>query len=352
MAGLNSLQGKRDLTSSVEKLIKLPILTLRSVFDGCIPSRMSTTSKSPRKVLLMAYRAARDVLPEYAHRFSPKTFTQQQLFACIVLKTFLKTDYRGVVEHLNDCPALCKAITLAKVPHYTTLQKASKRILRFKIVNELLESSVKVVCKNKKIKLAAVDSTGLQSRHTSRYFVHRKRSKQLETYENTYYRRFPKLAVVCDCRNHLVLAAITTRGPSVDVNQFERIISLTAARYEIKHLLADAGYDSEANHRLARETFNIKTMIPAKHGRPTTKPFRGKYRRLMQTNFNKTLYGQRWQVETVMSMIKRNQGDCLHARTYWARNREMMLKVLTHNIAIILLVNELFYRGDLTPLIP
>jgi len=33
------------------------------------------------------------------------------------------------------------------------------------------------------------------------------------------------------------------------------------------------------------------------------------------------------------------------SKTYWAQNREMMLKVLTHNIAIILLVNEHFYRA-------
>jgi hypothetical protein len=32
------------------------------------------------------------------------------------------------------------------------------------------------------------------------------------------------------------------------------------------------------------------------------------YRRLMQQEFEKEIFGQRWQVETVFSMIKRNQG--------------------------------------------
>ena len=70
---------------------------------------------------------------------------------------------------------------------------------------------------------------------------------------------------------------------------------------------------------------------------------------MMRTDFNKTLYGQRWQVETVFSMIKRNQGDALRAKGYWAQNREMMLKVLTHNIGIIRFVNELFYRATKKP---
>ena len=70
----------------------------------------------------------------------------------------------------------------------------------------------------------------------------------------------------------------------------------------------------------------------------------------MQQKFDQETYGQRWQVETVFSMIKRNQGEALPSKTYWANNREMMLKVLTHNIGIILLVNELFYRAYRTPL--
>ena len=69
----------------------------------------------------------------------------------------------------------------------------------------------------------------------------------------------------------------------------------------------------------------------------------------METNFDQKTHGQRWQVETVISMIKRNQGDCLHAGTQWAKKREMMLKVLTHNIAILLFVNELLYRAGPVP---
>ena len=46
-------------------------------------------------------------------------------------------------------------------------------------------------------------------------------------------------------------------------------------------------------------------------------------------------YGQRWQVETVNSMLKRLLGSALRAATYWSRCREMALKVLTLNIMIL-----------------
>src|SRR6266850_1978410 len=55
---------------------------------------MAATSKSPKKVLLVGYLIGKLALPDYAHKFSPKTYTQPQLFACLVLKEFLHRDYR------------------------------------------------------------------------------------------------------------------------------------------------------------------------------------------------------------------------------------------------------------------
>ena len=111
------------LTCSVENLAKSPILNWRAVFDCCIQSRMSKTSKSPRKVLLVAHTAAKDALDEYASLYSPKKFTQHQLFAILVLKIFWNTDYRGIVTMLTDLPKLCETIGLKQVPHFTTLHQ-------------------------------------------------------------------------------------------------------------------------------------------------------------------------------------------------------------------------------------
>ena len=65
------------------------------------------TSQSPWKVIREAHRLACRIWPAHTHRFSRHEFTLPQLFACLVLKTFLKTDYRGLVEHLADHSDLC-----------------------------------------------------------------------------------------------------------------------------------------------------------------------------------------------------------------------------------------------------
>jgi len=75
---------------------------------------MSTTSKSPRMVLLVAYATGKEALAEYTHPCSPKKFTQPQLFACLVLKTFLRTDYRGLAKFLDDLPDLRGRIDLKR----------------------------------------------------------------------------------------------------------------------------------------------------------------------------------------------------------------------------------------------
>lgn len=46
-------------------------------------------------------------------------------------------------------------------------------------------------------------------------------------------------------------------------------------------------------------------------------------------------YGQRWQVESVVHMLKSRQGESLTARTYRARRREMDLMALVYNLMIV-----------------
>ncbi|MGD9127468.1 MAG: hypothetical protein PVH19_08825, partial [Planctomycetia bacterium] len=69
-----------------------------------------------------------------------------------------------------------------------------------------------------------------------------------------------------------------------------------------------------------------------------------RYRRLMQTRFNREKYGQRWQVETVVSMIKRRLGSTTTGRSYHSRRRDLFLMTLTHNIMILRQTN-LFYKA-------
>ena len=298
------------------------------------------TSKSPKRVLIEALAVAEAALPAYSHRFSPKKFTLHQLFACLVLKDFYNLTYRGTVGLLADSDSLCEAIELKQVPHFTTLQKAADRLLVKKSFQRLITATVERARQGKilgrRVRLAAMDTSGFESRHTSRYFAWRR--KKVGKHGRTCavsYRRFPKLGVVCDTLSHLCLAARASQGPRPDFGDFGRLLVAAQACAGVRAVAADAGFDSEANHELARDELGVQSLMPAEHGRPGRGEPTGRYRRQMKRHLHESRYGQRWQVETVYSMIKRLSGEVVNARTYWRRCRLLLLKVLTHNITIL-----------------
>ncbi|MBX7144114.1 MAG: hypothetical protein K1X79_06660 [Oligoflexia bacterium] len=107
------------------------------------------SSKSPLQVLRTAYAVGQESLSDYSHVKSPHKFTQAQLFACLVLKVFLGTDYRGVCEFLKDCHEFRAEIGLRQVPHFTTLQKRAGTLLTLPSARELLLQSVAKAKKNR-----------------------------------------------------------------------------------------------------------------------------------------------------------------------------------------------------------
>ena len=152
-------------------------------------------------------------------------------------------------------------------------------------------------------------------------------------------RRLPKLSVAVAAACHLILAARATTGTGADHPHFEPLLFDAWRRADVRVAVADAGYDSEANHGIARRDMGVRSIIPPDTGRPSAKPPTTHYRRLMRQRFDRgadeKAYGQRWQVETVNSMIKRNLGSALRAATARRRSRELLLRCIVHNLMVL-----------------
>lgn len=301
---------------------------------------------------MVALAAGMDAFSDYSNVYSPHKFTQPQLFACLVLKEFEKKDYRGVCQLLIDCSDLRQAIGLKIVPHFTTLQKASRRLLTQDRVRRLLADTVRRVRRRKHVKYAAVDSSGFDVHHASRYFVYRTavNQKDKEPKKPVKYKHYGKLMVIVCCATHAILAAVASAGPTPDIAELEGVMDQLPGGQVIHHMVGDAGFDSGFNHWLLRDYHGIRSTIPPEHGRPPKDPNAlpaDKYRRLMKTRFNIKAYRKRPQAETVFSMLKRNLGDALRARSHWGRCRDLFLRVLTHNIALAYL--WVFYRAVMSP---
>jgi transposase len=183
----------------------------------------------------------------------------------------------------------------------------------------------------------AVDGTGLESRHTSRYFFKRSGRKHTS-------RLWTKLTVACDTRSHFFAGAAVTTGPSNDAPQFRPVLLQASLAVVWDRVLADAAFDSEAHHTYAREDRGIRSsVIPLNRRNQGRKWPKTTYRRQMVKRFrkkpkgsqHKRVYGQRWQVESAFSRHKRRLGSALGGRSDASREREGHLRVLTHNLMLL-----------------
>jgi hypothetical protein len=184
---------------------------------------------------------------------------------------------------------------------------------------------------------AAVDGTGLESRHTSRYFFKRAGRKHSS-------RLWTKLTVACDTRSHFFAGGTVTTGPSNDSPQFRPAMAQASLVVTWDRVLADAAFDAEEHHRYAREDLGVRaTVIPLNRRGQGRKWPKTTYRRQMVKRFRKKpkgsrhrrVYGQRWQVESAFSRHKRRLGSALGGRSEASRQREGYLRVLTHNLMLL-----------------
>ena len=178
-----------------------------------------------------------------------------------------------------------------------------------------------------------MDATGLEARHVSAYF----RMRRGEAKRPGRRRRaWPKLTVALHTHSHLILGAVTGTGPTQDSPDFVPAVRQAAALLALDTALADAGYDAEHNHRLCREELGMRRSVIALNPRNTGRRWpKTPYRRAMRRRFPRTLYHQRWHAESGFSQHKRRLGSALTARSTPAQRREIVLRVLTHNLMLL-----------------
>jgi hypothetical protein len=90
---------------------------------------MRAMTKSAVRLAGEAMRVGEQALPRYSTRTSRHDDTQAQLFALLTLRQFLRLDYRGLVTLVAEWTELRRALRLRKVPHYSTLCYAERRLL-------------------------------------------------------------------------------------------------------------------------------------------------------------------------------------------------------------------------------
>jgi hypothetical protein len=174
-----------------------------------------------------------------------------------------------------------------------------------------------------------IDATGLENRHVSRHYLNRVGEHRFRQ------KRWPKLTVVCHTATYLFASAVVGEGPGQDTVYFPEAVRKACERLPIDRLLADAAYDAEHHHHLARKELHIRSTVIALNHRRTRKWPKTPYRRQMRRRFHRRMYGHRWHVESAFSQTKRRLGSALRSTRDESRIQEILLRSLTHDLMIL-----------------
>jgi hypothetical protein len=276
------------------------------------------------QVAEMAMKLSRPYLADYGSARSRHDFTQRQLLSCLVLKAYLKTTYRGVIEVLTVSDRLRECLGLTeKLPHYTALQKFSVRSHVVAIVQTIIARVAGLALAQSPAPAVAMDSTGLATTTASAYFQSR-RGKRC--------RQWVKVSTVVICGSLLPLALVLDLGPSNDRVQVPELFQQAQAVGPVGQLYADAGYDAEWIHAQCREQWGAESLIKP-NGQRADGVRNGKWRAGMSAEHLQARgYGRRWAVESFFSGLKRTMGAALSSRRPDQMLAEAAFKVLAYTL--------------------
>jgi hypothetical protein len=83
------------------------------------------------------------VVPDHGSKFAPKTYTQPQLLSCLLLKEYLRLDYRTIQEMVELSEGLRSAPKLSRVPDHSALWWFARLKLKPELLQAALEEAVR-----------------------------------------------------------------------------------------------------------------------------------------------------------------------------------------------------------------
>jgi hypothetical protein len=279
----------------------------------------------------VAVDVASAVLPAYRTRFSKHQFTQPQLLAILCLMRYEDWTFREAEVRLREHTELRAVLRLSSVPDYTTVYRFLRRLPDDTIEHVLGESVRRLRRSSRRGRrraAVAVDGTGLSPHAVSTYFL--RRSEQ-QNGGKTRYRHYLKWLVVADVDRQMILAQRAKQGPRCDTPDLRGLVDAANRLLPrpIGVVLADAEFDSEANHRHIRDVLGAHSVIPTNPRRGIPE---GEIRYQMHRAFPRKMYGPRAKVETVFSVIKRKLSARAPGHSVAVQIRQALLLGLAYNL--------------------
>ena len=190
----------------------------------------------------------------------------------------------------------------------------------------------------------AVDSSGFSTSRFARYFdyKHGKESK---------YRIWIKAHLISGVKTNIITCCEITEGEANDSPSLPRLVEETAKTFRVGEVSGDKAYSSRKNLELIKNVGAVP-YIPFKKsvtGKANGSMYWSKMYHYFMYKHDEFLehYHKRSNAETCFHMIKTKFRDNLRSKTATAQINELLLKILCHNICVVIQeINELGVKGE------
>jgi transposase len=269
--------------------------------------------------------------PEYVFG-RPRLSVADMVFGCAVKVYSTKSGRRS----MGDLDTAAEKGHIEQVPHYTTLYRYMEDSELTPTIEGLIAASAAP------LKLVesqfAADSSGFSTSRFDRWFDEkygRQRSQRL----------WVKAHIMVGTKTNVITAVAVTDRDANDYPQFTGLLDATAKQFSIKQVSADKAYLGDSNFAAVAKV-GAEPFIPFKSN--STGSGSEWWERLYgYFMFNRQqfldYYHRRSNVETTFSMLKGKFGDAVRSKTETGQRNEVLLKVLCHNICV--LIQEMYELG-------
>lgn len=252
-----------------------------------------------------------------------------------IIKALCIMSYNGMSyrRSQSDLRKMYEEGSIKSIPPRSTLNDYSNNENTLKIVEKLVQVSALFFNDNENTMI--LDSTWFgQKMYTGGFKkVHDKKHAPLS--------QVRKLHIACLKNSKVIAYAKATKGTKHDSPMFEEIVNTIVKNgFQIKTLLADAGYTGKDNYALCRELGIREVFIDFRSNaslkRAKSDIWREKLRMYKEQReiWNET-YRFRVIVEGIFSAIKKKNLNYLRSRKETAMDVELTLKALVYNLTII-----------------
>ncbi len=267
-----------------------------------------------------------NIVPDTRYRRGrPVQFPLPTLFVLLGLKFDSGLGYRDFVASINFNPSLLNRLSLSRAPSHTLLNSAMTR-LDTQLIHRMQELLARKGPPPRKL---AVDAAGFSHSSGGEWMSFR--------FKKTLKRRFHALHNVVDTDTLMINASRVCERPGGDARHLIALVRrVDLSRLETVY--GDKAYISRKNVQYIHDLGAYPAIEPKKRLRARSRGYRGykelirEYRRNPEEWKKKHSYGKRSLVETVFGMLKGRFGGGLSSRRHRQQRRELLLKVVLHNI--------------------